>query len=210
MRWDTVLGFGAIRMMMESCGLVRLVEPEKLLIRQEHLSIYCIHFLREQTLIRNFSVTYTETLMKVLHAVWFSVLIVSLTGCAELFPLKESPLIRLPMGVGYDISDVPCEDIKKESLPKRLEELGIEFKWTDEEEGLLAIGPITDDEVSSTTFKKIRQTYYLTIVCWGEVTTSIKGEATLEGLNSDDEWIAITDAPTIEQYGMKFLKSLEL
>ena len=148
--------------------------------------------------------------MKVLHAVWFFVLIISLTGCAELFPLKESPLIRLPMRVGYDISDVPCEGIKKESLPKRLEELDIEFKWTDEEEGLLTVGPITDAAVSGSAFTKIRQTYYLTIVCWEEVTTSIKGDAILEGLNAAEEWVAITDVPTIEQYGMKFLQSLDL
>ena len=149
-------------------------------------------------------------LMKVLHTVWLSILIVSLTGCAELFLSKESPVIRFPMGVGYDVSDAPCEDIRNDSLPRRLEELDIEFQWTDEEEGLLTIGPITDDAVSGSTFTKIRQTYYLTIVCWDEVTTSIKGEATLEGLNANNEWIAITDTPTIEQYGMKFLRSLDL
>ena len=66
--------------------------------------------------------------MKVLHAVWFFVLIISLSGCADLFSPKETTLMRLPMGVGYDISDVPCEGIKKESLPRRLEKLGIEFK----------------------------------------------------------------------------------
>ena len=148
--------------------------------------------------------------MKVLHAVWFFTAIISLSGCADLFSPKETTLMRLPMGVGYDISDVPCEGIKKDSLPKRLEELDIEFQWTDEEEGLLTIGPITDDAVSGSTFTKIRQTYYLTIVCWDEVTTSIKGETTLEGLNANDKWIAITDAPTIERYGMKFLKSLDL
>ena len=127
-----------------------------------------------------------------------------------MFLPKETALIRLPMGVGYDISDVPCEGIKKESLPRRLEKLGIEFRWTDEDEGLLTIGRITDDAASGSTFTKIRQTYYLTIVCWDEVTTSIKGEAALEGLNANDKWIAITDAPTIERYGMKFLKSLDL
>jgi hypothetical protein len=133
-----------------------------------------------------------------------------LTGCADLFSHKEKSIIRLPMGVGYDISDVPCEGIKNKSLPERLKELDIELKWTDEEERLLTVGPITGDAVTSSVFTKIRQTYYLTIICWDEVTTSIKGEATLEGLNPNKEWIAITDAPTIEKYAMKFLKSLDL
>ena len=110
------------------------------------------------------------------------------------------------------IEPVPllCEDVKNRSIPKRLEELEIPFEWTEEEEGLLTVGPITEDTESNGLYSKIRQTYYLEVVCDDELTTSIKGEAALEGLNSDGEWIAITDAPTIEQYAIQFLQSLDL
>ena len=48
------------------------------------------------------------------------------------------------------------------------------------------------------------------VVCDGDLTTSIRGEATLEGLNVYEEWMVITDSLTIEQYGMQFLQNLDL
>ncbi len=123
--------------------------------------------------------------------------------------MKETPLTRLPMGIGYGISDVLCEDLKKTSIPKRLEELEIPFQWA-EEEGRLTVGPITEETESNNLYSKIRQTYYLEIACADELTTSISGEAALEGLNTAGEWIAITDASTIEQYSIEFLQSLDL
>ena len=107
------------------------------------------------------------------------------------------------------IADVSCDGVKQ-SIATKLEDLEIAFEWSDDEEGLLTVGPITEDAESGSAYSKIRQTYFLTISCRDEVTTRIDGEAALEGLNADDEWIGITDVPTVEKYGKKFLKSLDL
>ena len=118
----------------------------------------------------------------------------------------------MPLGIGYGIADVLCEDVKITSIPKRLEELAIPFEWVEAEEGkeLLVVGPIIADAESHDPYSKIQQTYFLEIVCDDELTTSITGEAALEGLNTDDEWIPITDVLIIEQYAMQFLQSLDL
>ena len=86
----------------------------------------------------------------------------------------------------------------------------IQIEWTEEEEGLLTVGPITEDTESDNLYSKIRQTYFLEVVCDDELSTGITSEAALEGLNTDEEWIAITDVPTIEQYAMQFLERLDL
>ena len=115
----------------------------------------------------------------------------------------------MPLDIGYGIADVLCDEVKNTSIPKRLEELEIPFEWTNQEEGLLTVGPITEETESNDLYSIIRQTYYLEVECADELTTSISGEAALEGLKSDGEWIAITDAPTIEQYALQFLQSLD-
>ena len=118
-------------------------------------------------------------------------LIICVTACAEVPVSKKSPLIRVPMGIGLGISDVPCNEIKK-SISTRLEELEIAFEWIDEEDGMLIVGSITEDIESNSAYSEIRQTYYLIVVCHDEVTTSIGGEAALEGLNADGAWVSIS------------------
>ena len=147
--------------------------------------------------------------MRIANTLWLFA-ILSLTACAQT-PLKEEiPLIRVPIGIGYMIADISCDEVKNTSIPKRLEELEIAFEWSDEDDSLLTGGPIIEDAESGSVYLKIRQTYFLTIVCRDEVTTRIDSEVALEGLNTDGEWDAITDVPTVEKYGKKFLKSLEL
>ena len=48
------------------------------------------------------------------------------------------------------------------------------------------------------------------ISCSDELTTSITGTASLEGLNADNKWVAITDVQTVEDVALKFLRSLDL
>lgn len=146
--------------------------------------------------------------MRTLTPFWLLV-VFSLTACAQTPLAEETPQIRMPLGFGYAVFDIPCTEIKK-SIPTKLEELEIEFEWTDEEEGLLTVGPITEETESNDLYSKIRQTYFLEVVCDDELSTGITGEAALEGLNTDEEWIAITDAPTIDQYAMQFLDSLDM
>ena len=115
-------------------------------------------------------------------------------------------IIDEPMGVGFGISDVLCKDVKDVSIPKRLQELDVPFGWTDEIEGLLSVGPITEE--SGNGYSRIRQTYFLKIVCSDELTTSISGEAILEGFDASGQWIGITDSTTIEHHSMQFLEKL--
>ena len=146
--------------------------------------------------------------MRTLTPFWLLV-VFSLTACAQTHLAEETPQIRMPLGIGYAVFDIPCTEVNKSILTK-LEELEIEFEWTGEEEDLLTVGPITEDTESDNLYSKIRQTYFLEVVCDDELSTGITGEAALEGLNTDEEWIVITDAPTVEEYGIKFLKSLDL
>ena len=146
--------------------------------------------------------------MRIVLPIWLAVMVISLTACTTVFSDKGSQQLRLPMGVGFGMSDVLCRDIKNVSIPKRLEELEIPFEWTNQTEGLLSVGPITEE--SGNGYSRIRQTYFLKIVCGDELTTSIFGEAILEGLNASGQWVGITDTATIEHYSMQFLQKLDL
>ena len=146
--------------------------------------------------------------MRIVLQIWLAVMTISLTACTTAFSDKGSQQLRLPMGVGSGISDVLCRDIKDVSIPKRLQELEIPFEWTNQTKGLLSIGPITEE--SEDGYSSIRQTYFLNITCSDELTTSISGEAILEGLNASGQWVGITDSPTIEHHSMQFLQKLDL
>ena len=131
-----------------------------------------------------------------------------LSACGGIPSAQNHPLTRLPMGVGFGISDVLCKDVKDVSIPKRLQELDIPFEWTDEIEGLLSVGPITEESGSG--YSRIRQTYFLKIVCYDELSTDISGEIILEGLDDDNKWVQISDVQIVEDVAPKFLRSLDL
>lgn len=146
--------------------------------------------------------------MRIVLQIWLAVMTISLTACTTVFSDKGSQHLRLPMGVGFGTSDVLCRDIKDVSIPKRLHELEIPFEWINEIEGLLSVGPITGE--SEDGYSSIRQTYFLSITCSDELTTSISGEAILERLNTSGQWVGINDTATIEHYSMQFLQKLDL
>ena len=132
----------------------------------------------------------------------------SLTACAAVFSDEGSQKLRLPMGVGYGISDALCKDVKNVAIPKRLENLKFPFEWTNQTEGLLFVGPFMAE--SGGIYKKVRQRFFLTIVCDDELTTSISGDAIIEGLNDAGQWIGITDLATIANHSMAFVQRLDL
>ena len=146
--------------------------------------------------------------MRIVLQIWLAVITISLTACTTVYSDKGSQQLRLPMGVGSGISDVLCRDIKDVSIPKRLQELEIPFEWTNQTEGLLSVGPITEE--SEDVYSTIRQTYFLKIVCGDDLTTSISGEVILEGLSASGQWVGINDLMTIEHYSMLFLQKLDL
>ena len=83
--------------------------------------------------------------MRICASLWLLAVVVSVNACAQTQPTEETSIVRVPMGIGYGISDVPCEEVKTTSIPKRLEELEIPFEWADEVGGLLTVGPITEE-----------------------------------------------------------------
>ena len=69
----------------------------------------------------------------------------------------------MPLDIGYGIADVLCDEVKNTSIPKRLEELEIPFEWTNQEEGFLTVGPITEEKESGSVYSTIRPTYSLEV-----------------------------------------------
>ena len=116
---------------------------------------------------------------------------------------------RVPLGFTISVIDIPCKDVI-DSMPTRLEELGVVFEWTDKDEESLTVGPFTEKAKLGLVYTAIRQTYYLEIVCRNDLSTSFSGEAALEGLQSDGQWIGITDSKTIEQHSLEFFRKLDL
>ena len=146
--------------------------------------------------------------MKVFPYSFLFALVVSLMACSNSPVANESSQIRMPIGVGFGISDISCQEFKRYILPTRLNTLGVTFKWTDEREGLLMAGPIIEDVEPESKFTRMRRIFFLSITCVDEVTTQIAGDVSVEGYNDSDEWISITEPAIVEQYGLQFLQEL--
>ena len=146
--------------------------------------------------------------MRPLLLIWLAVVVVNIGACTAFSSNKETPQIRVPIGFGFGIFDVLCDEVKGKWIPEKLEKLKIPFEWTDQSEGLLSIGPITEE--SEDVYSTIRQTYFLKFQCNDELSTSVSGEAIIEGLNDSGQWVGINDTATIEHYSMQFLQRLDL
>ena len=135
-------------------------------------------------------------------------LVVSLMACSNTPVANESSQVRMPIGVGFGISDISCQEFKRYILPTRLNALGVIFEWTDEHEGLLTTGPIIEEVQPENEFTRTRRIFFLSITCVDELTTQIAGEVSIEGYNDSDEWISITEPAIVEKYGLQFLQEL--
>ena len=130
-------------------------------------------------------------------------LVFSLNACVA------NPKIQTPLGFTLMVIDIPCQDVVN-SIPTNLEKRNIVSVWINENEGLLSVGPVTDNAESGSAYSRIRHTYQLSITCGGELSTNITGKAALEGLNTHNEWKPITDVQTVEQVALEFIRSLDL
>ena len=113
--------------------------------------------------------------------------------------LQTESLERVSMGASMGVHDVSCTRIR-ESIAQQLSKLDIPYEWRDKNEGM----------GSANTYSRIRQSYYLEITCSDELTTSISGDAILEGLGKTGQWVWINDPVTIEKHSMWFLQRLDL
>ena len=146
--------------------------------------------------------------MKVFPYSCLFALVVSLMACSNTPVANESSQVRMPIGVGFGISDISCQEFKQYILPTRLNVLGVTFEWTDEYEGLLTAGPIIEEVQPESKFTRMRRIFFLSITCVDELTTQIVGEVSIEGYNDSDEWISITEPAIVEKYGLQFLQEL--
>ena len=146
--------------------------------------------------------------MKVFPYSFLLALVVSLMACSNTPVANESSQVRMPIGVGFGISDISCQEFKQYILPTRLNVLGVTFEWTDEYEGLLTAGPIIEEVQPESKFTRMRRIFFLRITCVDELTTQIVGEVSIEGYNDSDEWISITEPAIVEKYGLQFLQEL--
>ncbi len=129
----------------------------------------------------------------------FGSFLFSQTAC-----LVNSKLLT-PLGFNLAVIDIPCADVV-DSIVADLNQRDIPAEWINEEEGILAVGPVM--EGSGGVYSKIQHSYELSITCSNELSTSISGQAALEGLNTDNKWESITDVQTVEDVALKFLRSL--
>ena len=142
--------------------------------------------------------------MKVTASVLFLITVVSvLSACVA------STTIQTPLGFTMMVIDIPCKDVVN-SIPTNLKKRNIVSVWINENEGLLSVGPVTDNAESGSVYSKIRHTYQLSITCGGELSTNITGKAVVEGLNTHNKWKPITDVQTVEQVALEFIRSLDL
>ena len=116
---------------------------------------------------------------------------------------------RLPVGFTMSVIDISCKEVIN-SIPIRLEVLGLMFVWTNQDAGILTVGPITQKLEPGDLYTTLRKTYLLKIVCYDELSTDITGEILLEGLKPNGQWIGITDSKTIEQHSLEFFQKLDL
>ena len=126
------------------------------------------------------------------------------------FPtLEANTKGRLPVEFTMSVIDISCKEVIN-SIPIRLEVLGLMFVWTNQDAGILTVGPITQTLEPGDLYTTLRKTYLLKIVCYDELSTDITGEILLEGLKPDGQWIGITDSKTIEQHSLEFFQKLDL
>ena len=146
--------------------------------------------------------------MKVFPYSFLLALVVSLMACSNTPVANESSQVRIPIGVGFGMSDISCQEFKQYILPTRLNVLGVTFEWTDEYEGLLTAGPIIEEVQPESKFTRMRRIFFLRITCVDELTTQIVGEVSIQGYNDSDEWISITERAIAKKYGLQSLQEL--
>ena len=128
--------------------------------------------------------------------------IAGLTACVA--NSKTEILLRFTMGV----IDIPCKDVLN-SIPVKLQKRDIPSVWINENAGTLSVGPFTEKSELGEVYSMIRHAYELSITCASELSTNMTGTAALEGLNADNRWVPITDAQTVDDVALKFLRSLD-
>ena len=118
-----------------------------------------------------------------------------------------NPRAEIPLRFTMLVIDPICSDVSA-SIPIKLKSRGIPSEWIDKNQGALSVGPITEKSKLNGVYSMIRHEYELRITCGGELSTSITGNATLEGLNADSKWVPITDMLIVEKVALEFLRTL--
>ena len=137
----------------------------------------------------------------VVFTILFGGFLFSQTACVA------NPIMLIPLRFTLKVIDIPCADVV-DSIVADLNQRDIPAEWINEEEGILAVGPVM--EGSGGVYSKIQHSYELSITCSNELSASITGKTALQGLNFDNKWVSIADAQTVEKVALEFLRSLDL
>lgn len=116
--------------------------------------------------------------------------------------------LRVPLPFSMALIDIPCEDVTN-SIPDKLETVDFPFRWKDKEHRSLIVGPIIESQQSGKRFHKIRQTFFLNILCPAKLRTVISGDIFAEGLKPNGKWIAIRSPLVIEQLSDQFFNTVD-
>ena len=128
-------------------------------------------------------------------------LLLGLTACVA------NPIMLIPLGFTLKVIDIPCADVL-DSIVADLDKKDIPTEWINEEEGVLAVGPVM--EGPGGVYSKIQHSCELSITRSNELSTKFTGKVALEELNADNKWVSITDVQTVDKVALEFPRSLNL
>lgn len=127
--------------------------------------------------------------------------LMSLAACKEEFKTSSSP------GVNVVVQDLPCAEVIPEIL-KTCKNQNWSWRWLDQAQGILAIGPISETGQPQEPDKKIEQQVRLDITCLEPQTTRISLAIKVRRLTQEQNWQEETDPEILNAYGKRFLERL--
>jgi hypothetical protein len=128
-------------------------------------------------------------------------LLMNLSACKEEYKMSSPP------GMNVVVQDIPCEEVIQEIL-KACQSQNLPWRWVDQTQGILTVGPIQGVDLSSDAGRKMEQQIRLAIKCLEPKTTRIALEIQVRKLTPEQKWQEVTDPETLNTYGKRFLEKI--
>jgi hypothetical protein len=142
--------------------------------------------------------------MKILLSlILFSLLLSGSPACKEVKKSNEPP------GINVMIQDLPCEEVL-DRIQKKLKKQSWPFSWTDTDQGLLSIGPLTSPPLPDDPFRQVEEKIHLEIKCRAPLSTRLSLRMEAKGFTLDGRWVEIKEPVKLNAYGKRFLEKLNL
>ena len=120
---------------------------------------------------------------------------------------KEVQKRVTPSGINIMIHDIACQEVK-DRLIKECKNQGFPYDWSEKEQEILLIGPLTTHPLSGDSFAKMEEKYKLEIKCFDPISTRIAVQIQLKGMTADNQWLVIKEPDRLNAYGQRFLERL--